>query len=454
MARDVGEEREGGVPEEERGAHESVAVTALAPRADEDGARARERRENCADRHQRPPRVDARRRGRKCDDPAQEGQVVQRERHEHRADQPDLLGAAPLERVAEEARQQTPRSRRGRRGGRRRRRHGVAERPRDLVHAQRSADPLHGDLAARAAGDGVADEGEGRMAEDDAARRALLLEPRGDVHLPADRRVVHPPGGAEVAEAHHAGVDAHAEREVASDARRAPRRGERRDARPEGLRHLYRADRRLARLAALHPEEHQRRVAHELVDGAAEARRQLGHGREVIVEDAGERRVVERVRDAGEVGQVAEDDRQLAALVDAGRLGQRAVDDARGELRCDVPPDELVRVLELGLGPREPLLALAPAVHHPVEDGHGEPEGGERRAADADEPPGRQVPVRERRHGEHGRVRDQTRLLGDRRHEHRAGERPEPHLERTAVDEEEAGGDAAGRGGARDRVRA
>src|SRR5262245_9496592 len=82
--------------------------------------------------------------------------------------------------------------------------------------------PLQLNLALRYARDGVVHQSPGRVAEENPSRLAGNLQASGEIHLPADGRVVQAPLRAEVADAGDPGVDPDANLERVLDALELP----------------------------------------------------------------------------------------------------------------------------------------------------------------------------------------------------------------------------------------
>ncbi len=138
------------------------------------------------------------------------------------------------------------------------------------------------------------------------------LEPRREIDRVAQHRVGLAEARAHVADVHRAGVEADADRE-----RRPAARTELRAQRLHPLLHRERRRDGILRVARVRqrrsPEGHDG-VADVLVDGAATGVDDLRHRRQVGVHQRGELARLQRLRGGGEVADVGEQHRELAAV--------------------------------------------------------------------------------------------------------------------------------------------
>ena len=185
----------------------------------------------------------------------------------------------------------------------------------DPVRLYRRGEPLDGDGAGLLGEHGVLDQRVGLVREEDASEVGVRLQPRGQIHLVADDRVVDAIVAAEVADRAKAGVDPDPQLEDVLLAALPPLGLQIPHPLLHGDRHLDAGRRVVARAARFRiAEEQHDGVADELVDGRPVLEGDRRHLAQVLVEQARQLLRFQEVRGFREARDVREEDRQLLAL--------------------------------------------------------------------------------------------------------------------------------------------
>jgi hypothetical protein len=236
----------------------------------------------------------------------------------------------------------------------------------DAIGADRLADALDHDRGQGLGMDLVLDQGIGLMGHEDAAELGMGLQPRGEIHLAPDDRVVHPVLAAEIADGAEAGIDADAELKGLLGPDVHPFALQLPHAALHGDAHLDAGQRILAHAAGVRiAEEGEDRIADVFVDGGAEIQRDLRHLRQVVIQQTRQLLGFEAVGRLGEIGDVGEEDGQLLALGrDLGRLlaGEDRIVDLGREVFGQLPRQPL----ELEVGARQLVLDRLGMLERPV----------------------------------------------------------------------------------------
>ena len=160
--------------------------------------------------------------------------------------------------------------------------------------------------------------GADRLAADDVDLEDLAraFETRGDVHFVADRRIVEPAQRTQVADAAFARIEPDAEthrleRALLGLSAAAPALVQR-DQRLAHVQRRFDRVRRMFRIVERRVPERHDGVAHIFVDRAFPVEHGVGHRRQIFVEEMGELRRVEPLRDGRKRADVAEQQRQFA----------------------------------------------------------------------------------------------------------------------------------------------
>jgi len=160
----------------------------------------------------------------------------------------------------------------------------------DRIGNDLPADSFHGDRLERVRDDDVADQRVRFVTDHDVTRLRDRLQPGGEIGFRADDRVVHPVVAAEIPHVAKSAVDSHPHTERKFDAGIAPVGVEAGDA----VLHLDRHAKACLGVFGVAfclgiAKEDQDGVADEFVDRAAIGERNLGHLREIFVEELGDR---------------------------------------------------------------------------------------------------------------------------------------------------------------------